>query len=349
MTQHKREQSDPLTEKMSSLEHQLRRIGDLLEAQVAGAKSRQSSWRWRPSLRTLFVMIGVLALGVAWFTAEYRQSRLQSRAIEVLLDQRALFFFEPSESILVGMLPGKSSEPPAALVRALGHDFFNRLRQVSIVGTPRFQQEPDEILDGLALVPGLRAVRISQLPLTTGQLRSVFQLKQLESLDVSRTGLDNGSIEEIQNTSIRWLDCSHTRLGNIAASELSRCEELEYLNLERTAVSDAGIEYLAKLKGLRHLILRRTPVSPLGVQKLADQLPNCYIEYQPLVFRNDGTVDVQACRRGSLVFGDPPPVDPRQGQTASAPLGVGRNKYLKTIVWDPSAAAPRGYVLPNFR
>lgn len=320
------EAAKELAERMESLERQLQRVGDQLQSQATDRRKWPKLWKF--SLLRLLVFTALIAGIAALVAAELRQAAAQSRAVDILLAERnARFRHQPSESILVGLLPGPPSEPPAFLVRMLGFEFFNQLREVSIENCT---MDVDEAIRGLKMASRLRALRFRKTVLSSRQMQGVLELKGLESLDVSRTVLGEYAFGGVSELNLRWLDASHTRLGNVAALELSECSELEYLSLERTSVGDEGVNALASLKKLRYLNLRRTASTLKAVSELAKALPNCQIYYQPLVFKSDGSLDSLRIQQGARKFGPNQQNDPRVGKYARPPfsLQIRDRRYL---------------------
>ncbi len=314
-------QQQKLSDRLASLEREVSRLADSMERLATAPPRATPAARpgWRPSLRWYLGLLVVLAAIAAWFGVEFRGSQRQATAVDTLVSERVKLDFEPNESLLVSLLPGSPDNPPPALLRMLGHDFFHRISDVVVDGRIRNDTDPHVVLSAISRLPSLRALQVKNFPLSTKDLSPVFAFRQLESLNVSRTTLDSGSIRDVAWTRLRWLDASHTWLGDLAVSELSRCKHLQYLNLERTAITDQSVEYLAKLTNLREINLNRTQITPSGVTELADKLPDCYIQYQPLVLFEDGSVNVQACYRGRLTFGSESPPDPREFEAARPP------------------------------
>ncbi len=338
------------------LKRQLANIDERLDA-ITKLLERQSDWqrawsvfRWRPSLKTLFVVIAMLAFTAAWFGAEMRKSKREHQAIAALVSNGAQVQLGPSESIFVALLPGSPADPPAILRRWLGPEVFSSVKHIAYndrafpqggvlqgsvyppyVGPairtssrrmPRNRSVTvnrgsfDEIREALAATPEVKGVRLSGFKLNTDQLAEVFALPNLESLDLSRTQLDQASIAAVSGTRLRWFDGSHTWLGDQAAFDLSKCSGLSHLNLDRTTLTDDGLKYLEALKELKYLSIQRVPVTLAAVKKFADAMPNCFIQYQPLCFDKKGVQDPAASMMQAQTFGQP-----QWNQTALPPLG----------------------------
>lgn len=72
-----------------------------------------------------------------------------------------------------------------------------------------------------------------------------------------------------QLKSLRLLDLTSTRIGDVSVKELTALLTLKELRLDRTAVSDAGLKHLKVLTGLERLGLGGTGVTDTGLKELA--------------------------------------------------------------------------------
>ena len=79
----------------------------------------------------------------------------------------------------------------------------------------------DEHVEMLRQFPDLRAVGLQDCPISNKAMRTLIQLKRLESLDIDGTLIDDDGLAELRV--MIWLD---------------------YLHVRRTQVSDAGIQQL---------------------------------------------------------------------------------------------------------
>jgi hypothetical protein len=258
----------------------------------------------RRSLRSLFVVLACTAALAAWCGTEIRRSQAQAKARNALANLGAQVQSVPSSSLFVALLPGSPSEPPAAIRRMLGRDIFTELSDVALIGKGgTVAANVSDFREAIKNARTLKSVQLQGITLGTDDLTEVFQLPELELLNVSHTRLDQQPIAEIANTSLRWFNGSHTWLGDQAAYDLSFCQQLENIYMDRTTLTDAGLEYLTRLKNLRHLSVLRTHVSLAAVTKFAAEMPDCFIDYEPLVFDSRGRQDAAASMKGKRNFG----------------------------------------------
>ena len=336
-----------LAERLEKLERQLRLLTDLLTEQATTRTRR----RRKITLRLLLGSFVVFALLFAWFGQVFHESRRQAAAVDHLLAQNAFVFYETRDNALVSMLPGDAQAPPRFLRRWFGDDFFRAVTNVSTKQSGAFAKNKKQTVAAACSLPQLQRLRLTSLNLRTADLRALGNLSELQSLDLKRTGLDGGPMAWLQDTDMRWFNASHTRIGDRALYDLSKCSGLQHLELERTSISDAGLKYLYSLPNLRYLNLKRAPVSKIAVQQLSAALPTCLIEWEPLRFLRNGQVNVAAARNGYLKFGQRLPSDPRASRRPMPPMDqVPQVVWPTGNVWtlqSPSNMYP-GYTLDAF-
>ena len=305
-----------LNQRLSKLEKQLERLTDLLAEQASSKRRR----RRQLTLRAL--LLGVLASAIlfAWFGTGYRRSLKQSHAVDSLINQGVYVHYSPRQSALVSLLPGEPRSPSPTLVNLFGDDFFRSVTNVSTGRRTSIPRDKGEILKSLPSLRDVERVRLTSLQLTTADLKALEGLPCLQSIDVARTRLDRGAMPWLRSLPLRWLDASHTCFSDGALASVSNCRELQELRLERTCVTDEGLKSLHGMTSLRYLNLKRCPVTAAGVKALADSIPGCFIEWEPLRFFPNGQVDTNAAARGRVRYGRRAPADPREWRRAAAPF-----------------------------
>ncbi|QDT08463.1 hypothetical protein [Planctomycetes bacterium K23_9] len=308
--------ADGLAERLASLESQIGRLTDFLTQQAESRIRR----RRKLSLRLLLIAMVVFAGVFAWFSAVYRQSRQQSRAVDHLVAQGAFVMYEPRENMLVSLLPGEVKSPPSVLANSLGADFFRAVTNVS-TNNRRFQSTTDKqkLIESIARIEQLERLRLSNVTLRTNDLTPLSSLRNLQSLDLTRASLDRGSLPWLSDSQMRWFCAAHTYLGDQVLKDLSRCPELQHLNIERTTVTENGLQHVYLMKQLRYLNIKRCSVSYAAAKKLSDAMPNCVIDWEPLIFTSDGKVNNPAIRQRRVRFGNTAPADPRASRRAIPP------------------------------
>ncbi|WP_439627977.1 protein kinase domain-containing protein [Gemmata sp.] len=87
---------------------------------------------------------------------------------------------------------------------------------------------------------------------------------------------------------LKSLHLSGTGLGDADLDLVARTPGLPALALRRTAVTDAGLPKLARLAALKRLTITESPgVTTAGIAQLKGLLPNCAVEFDAYVPKND--------------------------------------------------------------
>lgn len=102
---------------------------------------------------------------------------------------------------------------------------------------------------------------------------------RLDKLVATHASLGTGPLQWLRHTQLKELNLSYTQFSDAAVDDLP--VTLERLELEETQITDIGAAKLAKLKQLKVLILRESHVSKEAYQKLKEELPDCWIDWDP--------------------------------------------------------------------
>lgn len=283
----------------------------------------RGSW-FRPSLKTLFVLITLCACWFAWLALEQRRSERISSAVEKAESLGATVGVGPSERLFVSLLPGSPASPPPAVVRLFGRELLNDATTLHKVRGSN-AEEMKELAAAARQIDALRYIKINAVPLSMAELEQILELSELTHLDISRTRLERGPWPGISSTPLKYLVAAHTLTDDQAAASFSRCRSLMYLDLTRTSVSDAGLMELAKLPDLRMLRILRCPITLAAVQKFSKLKPECRIEYEPLVFSQSGGVNLLAIRSQRINLG--PKLSQRAMQQIQSHLRYNRTPW----------------------
>lgn len=304
-----------VAQRMDELRGELSRLADLMSDQALAKKRRRR-------LTTRSFMGGFVLAGVVFaaYGNLYHAARRQSRQADVLAGQATFVMYQPRKSFLISLLPGDSQNPPPVMLDWLGIDFFSEITNVSTNLKTSVERDSQTVLSELAGMHSVRRLRLTGIICSTLQLDVLADLPHLESLDLTRTRLDEGQMPWLADSRLRWFAAAHTRFHDNALSDLCKNTELQYLNLERSAVSDKSIMDLTKLPALRYVNLRRTPVSQNAIKELAKAMPNCVIDWEPLVLGSPNSKEVRLARRKRIRVGNPMPEDPRVSRRAIAPV-----------------------------
>jgi hypothetical protein len=140
----------------------------------------------------------------------------------------------------------------------------------------------EELTSNIARLPRLKLVSIWGVRLTMRDLENLSRLKELRTLHLGETVLDDVNLEPLSQLPLEWLGLPRTRVSDHGLPSLAEMHTLRHLDLTRTRVSDRGLGLLEGLSNLRHLNLSRTKVTLDGAKLLKTKLPDCEIVWEPL-------------------------------------------------------------------
>lgn len=119
------------------------------------------------------------------------------------------------------------------------------------------QRLTDEGLKGLASLPHLRELFMTDVPIDGSGLKYLSQLPHLEVLDIAQSKVTNLSLESV-----------------------GRLSHLRFLNVSATGLSNDGLGHLRDLKGLENLVVIGTAITTDGGDELQKSLPKLQITYR---------------------------------------------------------------------
>ena len=228
-------------------------------------------WRFQFSIRSLLVLVVVVAVPCSWMTAEIKKADRQQAA-------KTAFQRFPGYVQYGFQRSGQPSASPAPswLCRLLGNDFFASIEFVCLACDKRFTDADMEHVESL---PRLKMLRLGSANITNAGLQHLAILTDLEDLSLGRTQVSDAGLEHVQGlTQLRRLNLYATNISDSGLEYLKGLGQLKALYLGKTKVSDACLEPLQGLSQLEELYLNDTQVTDEGVKKLQQALPNCKIE-----------------------------------------------------------------------
>jgi uncharacterized protein YjbI with pentapeptide repeats len=198
--------------------------------------------RWYQfSLRTLLLLVVLVAIGLSFFASWLQEARRQQMAVEKLEALGAEVWYEGEEE---------------QVIERWARNLFG-LEHGVVVG-----------------------VDLSGRQVTDAGLEHLKGLTSLQDLDLTGTQVTDAGLEHLKAlTSLQVLDLSGTQVTDAGLEHLKGSTSLWKLNLSGTQVSDAGLEDLKGLTSLWDLDLSSTQVSEEGVRKLDAVLPECDITH----------------------------------------------------------------------
>jgi hypothetical protein len=175
-------------------------------------------------LRTLFVLLGVIALWLGW---QVRQAERQQRAVAAIVAAGGVVEYDFESA-------GTNWWRPAWIRRLMGDDFLHDVVAVRFDGARlmveerRYDRPTDErfvaALARLADLPGLERLELGiMLPLQDEDLKHIADLSHLRALIIYALQITDTGLEQ-----------------------LSALRQLQFLNVDYTSVTEEGVERLRR-------------------------------------------------------------------------------------------------------
>ncbi len=196
---------------------------------------------WQFSLRSLFVFITLLAIGLGSMVSSAERQR---RAVRAIWDAGGSVEYEAA-SEHQGFI-----HAPVWLQTIVGEDYFNAVIHANLDYTH----------------------------ISDAGLEPLKGLVSLESLSLAGTKIGDAGLKHLKGlTSLKLLGLQDTNISNAGLEHLKGLASLQELYLHNTQIGDAGLEQLQGLAALQELRVWNTNTSDPGLAKLKTKLPNCYI------------------------------------------------------------------------
>ena len=212
-------------------------------------------WRFRFTLRTLFVVVTIFAGLSFWVGVKYREGRRQKAVVgklrNVSVDGVIYYDYQIDEPSL-RLNSNATIQAPEFLRNLLGDDFFGSVWGVQL----GYDAINNHIIDDLTTLNKLRYLRIDPADrLNDAGLASIGRLTQ-----------------------IRYLILLDSDITDASLSHLKSLTDLEYLCLHSNELTDAGLRHLEQFKKLKHLGIYGARISDAAVERLKKLLPQCEVK-----------------------------------------------------------------------
>lgn len=130
--------------------------------------------------------------------------------------------------------------------------------------------------DALAGLAALRDLNLASVKVTDP---GVARLKQVRSLDLSRTPVAGKGFENL--TALEKLTLWQAkRVDDSAMPGLAKLPKLQNLDISETAVGDEGLKALAAAPAIRRIAARRSKITAAGVEAFRRAKPDCEVSWQ---------------------------------------------------------------------
>ena len=207
--------------------------------------------RFQFGIRSLLVLVVVVAIPFSWLAVEMKAAKMQWEVVgEIEKGGCGIVQYDYEFDASDEYMPGGEPPGPSWLRNLLGDDFLSHVRHVG-------------------RGPGSDA--------TWAHFK---ELPQLSELNLNYTNVTDAELEHLRGLPhLQRLYLDGTRVTDAGLKHLNGLTQLRELNLGSTQITDVGLEYLKGLIQLEQLDLRVTHVTNEGVKKLQQALPKCKIEH----------------------------------------------------------------------
>ena len=253
-----------------------------------------SRFQWRRlmrfQLRSLLVLMILVAGGLAWWSHRARQQRDAVAAFEPLFMPNemhnrvgpsgfyhhagATYEFHDPDADPIYSGPTRPAGWPAWLVDGLGVDYFSNVIGLDLID----RKTTDADLSHLENLPALYSLALSRTPISDADLVHLKNLTVLRFLDLDDTKVTDAGLAHLKHlTTLEILSLSNTKVTDAGLTHLKDMSVLETIDLNDTQVTDAGLEHLKHLKRLTEVLARGTRVTNEGAARLSQALPSCVV------------------------------------------------------------------------
>ena len=205
--------------------------------------------RWyQYSLRSLFVLMTLVACACSWYAYEMNEATKRRAAIEEIEKLRGSVYYYDFSRSGEGKPPGRLS-----WLRTLhGDEHLGKAVRVDLLG-----------------------VKITDTGLANLSVLTDLVYIELEGTPISNDGLVN--LKPLANLDTLWLN--GTQISDSGLVHLEGLSNLTYLSLSDTQITDAGLVSLKRMANLTTLDISFTKTTDEGVKNLQEALPNCTIAH----------------------------------------------------------------------
>ena len=145
--------------------------------------------RFQFSLRSLLVLVVVVAVPCSWFSAEMKRAKRQQEAAAAIFEAGGLVFYDIQ---FVGS--GINKPKPAWLLELMGGDFFWQCDSVDLSRG----NVTDVVLRHVEVLTRVECLSLGHTALTDGGLRHLEGLVHLRSLDLGETEVTPAGVAKLQ-------------------------------------------------------------------------------------------------------------------------------------------------------
>lgn len=236
-------------------------------------------------LRTLFILVAIVAVPCGLFKWKWDRKQVERRAVAEIkkmggyvgYDWQVIEGSGASAETLRRLKQGQRPEPPgpAFLRKLLGDDILAHVVQVQFP----YVEIDDSDLVWLESLPDVESLDLrNKKGVTDDGLEHLSGLSRLLTLVLNQTKVTGAGLRHLKMAKrMKLLSLQGLPITDADLVRLAAFPELEELNLTFTQITDADIVQLAAFPDLEKLNLAFTETTDEGVARLRKALPNCEI------------------------------------------------------------------------
>ncbi len=152
---------------------------------------------------------------------------------------------------------------------------FTRIECVTI--RKANQEDIDLVLDEITQLGQLDQVTFERCIVSTEQLERLLKNTSISYLYVGGLDMQSDRMPFLRDTNLLFLTIQDSQFGNAAIDDLP--DSLLHFSVSRCQIDDRGLPKLTRLKQLRRFHIWIAPATPDGCRRLAEEMPNTFIEF----------------------------------------------------------------------
>jgi len=238
--------------------------------------------RFQFSIRSLLVLVVVVAIPCSWFMTKLREARKIRETAAAIRKAEGWVEYYFSLGDELGAVPCDGPPGPAWLRDLVGVEF---LAEITEAGQRMHTgiRVTDDLIDDeeMALLGScaeIKALHLGGSDITNDGLKHIVGMTKLEYLTLHYTQITDEGLEHLRGLSkLSRLNLSDTSVGDRGIKHIEGLENLRELWLDNTRLTDDGLKHLEGLRNLHTLSLPHDECTQAGVEKLQRALPDCEI------------------------------------------------------------------------
>lgn len=187
-----------------------------------------SRLRFQFSLRSLVVLVVVVAIPFCWLAVKMREAERQFWAVWTIKRADGIVYYDYQNALDRDVYVFGRQDPPAPawLRTSLGRDFFSEVGAICSGDPERFD---DAVLERVRSLKKLRWLFLCDTPVTDVGLENLTGLTELKRVGLTNTQVTDAGLEQLNGlTSLQWLELSGTHVTaqgiNRLQAALPNCE-----------------------------------------------------------------------------------------------------------------------------